>query len=167
MNQEPYVTGIYIGLWWFCSSAGVTLCSYFSNTIFPRVGLIWSHKDFTLQSDPIMSPSVHLSWHHHTAQGVVAYSATLLNMTMLQTLTASMLWNMHAYTWGTPGKNRTMEMGVSYMNSYSAHTIYSTVLLWNKWEILLAVGTAMASDNSLLKIGPKGRKPEEFFLERR
>lgn len=110
-----------------------------------------------------MSPSVHLSWHHHTAQGVVVYSATLLKMTMLQTLTASMLWNMHAYTWGTPGKNRTMEMGVSYMNSYSAHTIYSTVLLWNKWEILRAVGTTMASDNPLLKIGPKGRKPEEFF----
>lgn len=61
MNQEPYVTGIYIGLWWFCSSAGITLCSYFSNTIFPRVGLIQSHKDLTLQSHPIMSPSVHLS----------------------------------------------------------------------------------------------------------
>lgn len=60
-------------------------------------------------------------------------------------------------------KNRTMELGASYM-TYIEHIPY-IVQFCSKVnaEIILAVGTTMVSDNPLLKIGPKSRKPEEFF----
>lgn len=55
------------------------------------------HKDLTVQSQTITSLSVHLSRHHHTMQGANDQSVMWLNMTMFQTLTISVLLNMHTY----------------------------------------------------------------------
>lgn len=64
------------------------------------------------------------------------------------------------YAWlqleGHLEKNRTMEVGASYMN-YIVHTPYIVQFCSEVTaEILLAGGTTMASDIALLEIGPKG-----------
>lgn len=92
----------------------------------------------------------------------------MLNMTVFQTLTASMLLNMHAYTWGTPGKKQDCGDGCKLYELYSTHTPYIVPFCSEVTaEILLAARHYNGFSHPFTKYRTKGLKVRGGFLERR
>lgn len=64
---------------------------------------------------------------------------------------------------GHQERSRIVEMGANYMN-YMVHIPYIVQVCSEiNAKVLLEEGATIASDIPLLKIRPKGRKPEEDF----